>query len=350
MSVSILTTADRQQYADFVRQHPLGTIHQTWEWGIFQEKDPDIDRTWMLADMESDNYGCGQIKASALVLRRRLPFNLCWLYVPRGPLFDEKNPETMKPLLAKIREIGRQHRAVFVRFDPPIVQIPHQHIQKFLAEMGAHEAHQQYHPQDTLVLDLTTSPDQLLKDMKSKGRYNIKVAQKHNVKIRISEPSQLSRDSEVFYQLLTQTTGRDGFSGHPRRFYEEMLTTLGPEHSKLYLAEYEGKPVAAIITTYFKDTATYYFGASSNEFRHTMAPYLLQWQAILDAQKAGYKKYDFLGIAPEGEPGHHLAGVSDFKLKFGGERVTYLAAQEIVYRPVWYLALKTAKYFRRFRH
>lgn len=363
MPITILTTADRQKYNEFVQNHPLGNIHQTWEWGLFQGQNPDMDRIWFVVDMNEKK----EIQSSALVLHRRLPRNLCWLYIPRGPLFDLQKPETLEPLLAEIRKIGQKHHAVFARFDPPVTEPA---IAKFFAHIGAREAHQQYHPQDTLILDLSQNPDQLLTQMKPKGRYNIKVAQKHGVKIRISEPPQIPSDIKTFYELLLQTTGRDGFSGHDQRYYEEMLNNLGSNHAKLYLAEYEGKAVAAIITTYWKDTATYYFGASSNEYRHTMAPYLLQWQAILDAQKAGYRWYDFLGIAPQAEksepeemdgkaPGstkitrknnsetrHHLAGVTDFKLKFGGKHVHFLPAQEIVYKPFWYAAIKLAKWWR----
>jgi lipid II:glycine glycyltransferase (peptidoglycan interpeptide bridge formation enzyme) len=77
-----------------------------------------------------------------------------------------------------------------------------------------------------------------------------------------------------------------------------------------------------------------------------MAPYLLQWQAVLDAKNAGCKYYDFLGIAPENTPDHPWAGVTDFKLKFGGMRVNHVPAQEIIYRPFWYLLMKFAKWLR----
>lgn len=136
--------------------------------------------------------------------------------------------------------------------------------------------------------------------------------------------------------------------------------------AKLYLAEHGGKVLAGMIATYFRDTATYYFGASSNENRHTMAPYLLHWQAIQDARAAGYHYYDFFGIAPENQrdpisktggiskvPGisnanhpHPWQKVTEFKLKFGGERVNYYPAQEIVYQPFWYTLIRFAKWAR----
>ncbi len=380
--MSILTSADRQKYQDFMQKNPLANIHQTFEWGLFQERNPEREQIWFITDLDQKTQ---DIKASALIIRRSLPFNLCWLYIPRGPLFDQnidqQNSKNLQSLFEGIHTIAKVNRAVFVRFDPPVISPPPNSLTAFLHKIGARIAHQQYHPQDTLVLDLTKTTDQLLQEMKPKGRYNIKVAWKHNVKIRISadnpvesaslndsstpgsgSTSQISTDIATFYNLLHQTTSRDGFSGHDQQYYEEMLKNLGPNQAKLYLAEHDGKAVAGIIVTYFKDTATYYFGASSNEDRQTMAPYLLQWQAILDAKKAGFSRYDFLGIAPaeeqstEGGQGkhnnesrHHLAGVTDFKLKFGGERLHFMPAQEIVYSPFWYFMLKLAKWWRKLR-
>ena len=163
--------------------------------------------------------------------------------------------------------------------------------------------------------------------------------------MQVKESDNPHRDIPVFYKLLQQTVTRDQFSGHALDYYRNMFLFLHPR-PKLYLATYKNQPVAAIIVTYFKDTATYYFGASGNEYRHVMAPYLLQWQAIRDAKKAGCRFYDFLGIAPPDQPHHPWAGVSDFKLKFGGKRVNYATAQEIVYRPFLHTLIRLAKWLK----
>jgi len=372
-----ITKKDEAKYLQFVANHPLGSIHQTLEWAEFQVKLNGRDKYWCLAVEDTK----GQIIASALVIRQTLPFKKCWLYCPRGPLADFEHPQALNQLLAKIRELASQNDAVFLRFDPPILE--DQNID--WNSLHAYTAHAHYQPQNTLILDLYLSQEDLLKQMKPKGRYNIKVAQKHGVKIRLSSGDQ--KDIDAFYELLQQTTGRDKFSGHNKKFYQDMLAILSsPEgkndthaqarmsanvhtnaanythasakpQAKLYLAEYQNKIIAGIIVTVFKDTAIYYFGASGNEHRNIMAPYLLQWQAILDAKVAGLKYYDFLGIAPQivypqnasqtdHDPNHPWAGVTDFKLKFGGSRINYQPAQEIIYQPFWYWLITFIKKIR----
>lgn len=336
MKVLEITEKELPKYQKFVSEHPLGSIHQTGEWGEFQTTLSGRDKCWCLA-IEDDK---GEIMASALVIRQTLPMKKSWLYSPRGPLADYHNPAALQKLLQKIRELAKTQNAVFFRFDPPLPQNENIDWKSFKAR----PAHAHYQPENTLFLDLAQTPEELLSQMKPKGRYNIKVAQKHHVHVRVSDGNQ--QDIDAFYRLLQQTTGRDEFSGHNKKYYQDMLTVLGHKKAKLYLADYQGKIVAGMIVTVFKDTATYYFGASSNEHRNVMAPYLLQWQAIQDAKAHGCKYYDFLGIAPEEAKNHPWAGVTDFKLKFGGKRVDYQPAREMVYQPFWYLVMKFVKKIR----
>lgn len=338
-------------YNNFVLSHPLGTIHQLREWGEFQTKTPGRDKFWAL-DLKSDK----EIVASALIIRQSLPFGKCWLYCPRGPLVDYANKKQTAELFAKIAQIAKEEKAVFVRFDPPLLQ-DDTHLQKIPKTRIAH-AH--YQPESTLFIDLTKSEEQILAQMKPKGRYNIKVAQKHGVTVEqcgandppAAREANLQTAIREFYNLFTETTGRDHFSGHPQKFYSDMLEIFAPQKNapasaKLYLARYKGKPVAGAIITYFNQTALYYFGASSGEDRNVMAPYLLHWQIIKDAKSAGYTEYDLFGIAPENTKNHPWAGVTDFKLKFGGDRINYAPAREIVYKPFWYWIIQVAKYLQR---
>ena len=121
-----------------------------------------------------------------------------------------------------------------------------------------------------------------------------------------------------------------------------MLESLG-NNARLYLARLNGQILAATIVTFFKDTATYYYGASSNSHRNLMAPYLLQWQAIKDAKKMSLKLYDFLGISPDNNKKHPWYGVTAFKLKFGGEKINYTSPQEYIFKPILYIVYKLLK-------
>jgi peptidoglycan pentaglycine glycine transferase (the first glycine) len=287
-------------------QHPI--------WGDFQKS---IGRkTWMI-EIEG---------ASALVVQHKMPFGLNWLEVPRGPLFSDE--KSLPEILKKIEEIGKNEKSVFVRMSSyEELKIKNEKLKITLAD---------HHPETSLVIDLHQSEEEILTQMKPKGRYNIKVAEKHEV--IVSE----STDVDAFYQLLSKTGGRDGFSIHSKSYYENMMKSLG-SNAQLLLAKYQDRIIAGGIFIYLDEWGIYYYGASDNEYRNVMAPYLVQWEAIKEAKKRGCKCYDFLGISPNDQKNHPWAGVTEFKKKFGGRIVDYPKAKVMVLRPFWYFLYKIRK-------
>lgn len=348
MDIREYNLQEKEQFNEFVQKNPLGTIHQTYEWGDFQAKSAKRDKYWMLVLEESTITG-KKILGTTLLIRQKLPFGLTWLYCPRGPLMDFENDKQIGLMCDKITEIARKENAVFLRMDPPVSICDTENVVKLencYKSQKFRTAHAEYMPRNTLMIDLTGTEEEILKQMKPKGRYNIKVAERHEVKVDLK----CIKDIDVFFQLFNETTKRDGFSGHPKEYYKNMMDVLGSQQVKLWIAYINGKPLASAIVTYFKDTATYYFGASSAEERNVMAPYLLHWEIMRDAKKHGFKRYDLFGIAPDlrGQPDkkHPWASVSEFKLKFGGSRMDYLPARELVFKPFWYYILKTAKHLK----
>jgi serine/alanine adding enzyme len=101
MQVSELDPKRYQKYENFVENHPLGSIHQTREWALFQTKTPGRDKFWVLVLEDNDS----NIVASALLIRQTLPFQKSWIYSPRGPLVDYNNPEHLNLLFSKIKEL-----------------------------------------------------------------------------------------------------------------------------------------------------------------------------------------------------------------------------------------------------
>ena len=120
---------------------------------------------------------------------------------------------------------------------------------------------------------------------------------------------------EEFLKLTKETAKRNGITSHPEEYYRKMIESLPESMFKIYVAEYDEKIIAANLMLFFDDTATYLHGASGNEYRNLMAPYLLQWQAILDAKNDGYKFYDLGGIKTSGG----WQGITKFKLGFSPE-------------------------------
>lgn len=281
-------------------QHPL--------WAKFQES----------AGRKVFNLTAG--KAQALLIRHKLPMNLCYLEIPRGPLFESE--DDLEKLMSEIRSLAKKEGAIFIRMSP------YDELPLDIGHWTLEIAKGDHHPETSLIIDLTQSEEDILKQMKPKGRYNIKVAQKHGVEVKSSD------DVAAFHKILVKTGGRDGFGIHPSNYYEAMLKSLG-NHAQLLMAYHQDEPIAGGIFTYLEDWGIYYYGASDHAHRKLMAPYLIQWTAIQEAKKRGCHFYDFLGISPEGAKNHAWAGVTQFKKKFGGKVVNYPRAVELRVRPLW---------------
>ena len=191
-------------------------------------------------------------------------------------------------------------------------------------------------PPDTTLIDLTKSEDELLSAMRSKWRYNIRLAQKKGVVVRAyrartdkadvrSLDSDASRALDIFYELYKTTASRDGIAIHAKKYYEDLFA-LSAAHKDaplitVYIASHEGENLASIITLFSKSEAVYLYGASSNAKRNLMPAYLLQWTAICDAKSYGSAVYDFYGMPPSDDKNHPMYGLYLFKTGFGGRIV-----------------------------
>lgn len=318
MKIIEIDSKNKEKWDDFVKSHKQGSFLESYKWGELQKKEGK--KIWRFAIEKNDKY-----LGTMLLVKQDLPLGFSYLYSPMGPVMSLANLEIKigKDLMAKTYSIAEQEKSIFLRLEPKtssLAKIPLGFVKSF-----------QVQPNNTQVLDISKSEEELLKEMHYKTRYNIRLAQRQGVKV--SQSSGKDEDLEVFYKLTLETSKRAGISCHPKSHYREILEVLGPDMARLYLAKYEGKVVAAAIVIFFGNIATYVHGASSDELRNVQAPHLVQWLAILDAKKAGCRHYDFGGIAPEdASESHPWSGITKFKKGFGGYSESYMGSIDFPYR------------------
>lgn len=341
MQLHFLTAVDWSELTAFLQRNSAEIV-QYPAWG---ELSATLGgRAQRLAVRAAD----GAILAAAQVLVRPLPGGGRWLLVARGPVFTTElsaaqAEQAWQILQTGLAELAHTTRAVFARYDWPS-ELP---TAVHPAAVGR-PAHASHFPATTLLLDLTQTTAAILAQMKPKGRYNLKIAEKHGVTVT---ETTAAAAADIFYDLLQKTTARDGFAGHGAAYYRQFLQLLAPAGlASAFVAEHAGRPVAAILVTWAGARATYYYGASDHAARAVMAPYAVQWAAVQAAKTRGCTVYDFLGIAPEDSAEvHPLAGVTRFKKQFGGRTQTYPPSREVVYRPAAYALLRLAKKLRGLR-
>lgn len=305
--------ADLNAYDQWISAHPAGTLWQSLAWKTYQES---LGRgTRLYASFEGET-----IIAGALVIIDKTSFGLSTWDIPRGPIWDEgRGVSGVGSLIERVLADAKKSHCLSLYLSPLQTLEPTSHA---LSPSPRHEQ-----PEATRILDLAKNDDELLAQMHQKGRYNIKVAQKNEVTVR------LSQEINAYYDLMKQTGERDRFGIKPLRHYKAFLEGL--DGSFLMLAYKDETPIAGILGAIHGTMGIYYYGASSYEYRALMAPYLLQWEAIQHCKKNGCTQYDLLGVAPEGSGADHpWSGISSFKEKFGGAFVTYPPERQIVLKPL----------------
>ncbi len=247
-----------------------------------------------------------------------LPFAGQYHYCSRGPIVVDA--ENSKQNLKDLVNFAKSKDANWLRIEPLDQQtlnlIKSSVFQKLI------KTRHDIQPKEIFVLDISKDAEKLLAEMKPKTRYNINVAKKKGIQVAVGREEYL----EEFLRLTKEMAQRQGIVPHPDQYYRHMLKTFPSEMLKIYVAKYQGKIIAAHLMLFNGKFATYLHGASSNENRNVMAPYLLQWQAIIDAKQQGCTHYDFGGvkISEDNQDGKSWEGITKFKLGFSPETKPYI--------------------------
>jgi CelD/BcsL family acetyltransferase involved in cellulose biosynthesis len=177
----------------------------------------------------------------------------------------------------------------------------------------------------TLVIDLGQSSDEIFeRSIDSKRRNMIRKAERSGV--RVVEGS--VADVDVFYdRLVRPTNAKAGISLHPKNYYTNLLRQFGGTGMlKLFLAEYNGETLAAILLVLNRWFAHYWIGAKADDVQNLGQGELLQWHAIQFAKQKGSKYYDLCGYEPR-----RLPRIAEFKADFSKHVVPfYLYAKRSV--------------------
>ncbi len=289
---------DNQVADEFVRQYGQSELLQSTDWIDLQQQFYKVERL---------GYYQQQLVAVTILIRRPLIGQYAYYYSPRGPIFNDKqlSSSLWAKMLVDIKPWLIAQQAIFWRIEPD-----HQPSGLDFIKLGLVRG-PDIQPSQSRVLDIGQDEEAILQQMHPKTRYNIRLAMKRGVVVETVGVDGFAD----FWRLMTITGQRDNFHLHQAHYYQAIIKA---PFSQLLVAKWQGQVLAAGIFAYWGQRAVYLHGASDNQQRQLMAPYLIQWQAILTARQHGCQSYDFFGINQQKWP-----GVTRFKQGFGGKIVNY---------------------------
>jgi peptidoglycan pentaglycine glycine transferase (the first glycine) len=268
----------------------------------------------------------------ALVLWKDVPAGQRIAYVPRGPIFDHREPAQLEAALAALARRAHEERAIFLKVDAEVRRDDRELVDRF-SRHGFSRSPQDVQPiVSTLQIDLNRDEEAIFAGLDKDTRWSVRTAGKRGVDVVERRDDEALRG---FYRLYVETARRAGFIARPWWYYERVWRTLLDEDNALLLmAILEDSVVAGAMVFWCGERAVYWYGASGDAARRSYASFLLQWRCIRRARERGAALYDMGGIPAEPSERDPMYGVYLFKKGFGGERVDFIGAHDIAPRPV----------------
>jgi len=254
-----------------------------------------------------------------------------YLFSPHTPLIIWDYFEILKAIKKDLIEIWKKEWASFIRFNPPVENIIENYNNFKNIWFSSSPIHE--HAEETNILDLIKSEEELLNEIDKKDRYYIKRAIKEQVKVRIDNNQDHIETLIKMHQEHSKKIWYHAFSEK----YIKNLYKIFQNNIRTISASYEWKIESILMTIKFWQTCVYYIAASDIIHSKFSPNYLCQWTAILQAKKDGAKFYNFWWVTPDKNPKHPLAWVSQFKRKFWWKDYFLIHAQDLIISPKYFI-------------
>lgn len=327
----------RRQYEAFLTGHERCNFQQSPQWA-------NVKSDWKNEIILAED-GHGHITGALSVLIREVPFFGNLMYAARGPLCRTDDAGSLRQLVDGAAVLAKKYNAMALRMEPD-VEASDLPFRAVMTDLGckfrdpSKDPHDIIQPRHVFRLDIRGKTEaEMMAGFSAKLRYNIRSAERRGVEVR--EGSR--RDLRIFRDMLAETGRRDGFIPRSLAYLQRVYDELGPQHTTLLMAYFEGVPIAGAMPIFYGNKTWYAFGADRSEYRRLMPNYLLQWEMIKMAVARGDDVYDMRGtleVTNENEPG---SGLYCFKRRFGGQLVEFVGEVYIPYKPAVYALYRRAE-------
>jgi lipid II:glycine glycyltransferase (peptidoglycan interpeptide bridge formation enzyme) len=260
-----------------------------------------------------------------------------WYFIPEGPVLPQNEEDAAQVFRAVMDSIGEKRASEDRVVSHLCIEPRWEKMPDFAAEFRPRRGWLE--PRNTVYVDLSVDEDALLARMKPKGRYNIRLAQRHGVSV-VEDIS--SRGLADWLRLYQATVDRHDLKPKPTEYFDALVAKFNAnECGSIHFAEYRGERIAAAMVVYFGKRATYFFGGSLDAHRNVMAPYLLHFEVMRQAKARGCDWYDLYAVAPaDAGADHKWAGFSELKRKLGGVEVRFVPSLNFIYDQSAYYATR----------
>lgn len=272
-----------------------------------------------------------------LVLEKSFPVLGKLWYLIKGP--DVADVAEIPALLEALQAfVKRAKLNVFcVKIEPDVIASAQAHA--MLSGAGLVKVPDLQPNDNTALLDISPEPNQLLRNLHSRGRNAVRRAQREEVEVVRMEPTQETMDT--MYQLMVGTiAAKSTNTVRDFEYYRQFWTEFAQRgQGRFYFVFEDGVASVGAFVINYGAKATYKDGGSLQKRNQYGDSHLVQWVAINDMKEQGALEYDFCGTPPSDrlkDPTHAHHGLGLFKTSFSKTVTDFVGCYDLVLSPVRY--------------
>jgi len=104
--------------------------------------------------------------------------------------------------------------------------------------------------------------------------------------------SVIDQDVERFYRAYSESVRNLGTPVFPKRYFQILQRVFG-DACEILTVEHEGKPVASVMSFYFKDEVLPYYGGGTDAARDLKGNDFMYWEVMRRAVEKGCRVFDY---------------------------------------------------------
>lgn len=381
--MEFVDNVSQEEYTDFVINHKYSHFLKSYEWG-------EVSKCRGLSPYYVGLKNDGKLVATALLLKKQLPLGYSYFYIPRGYTIDYSDTSLLNEFTNYIKNFTNKHKSLFFKIDPDIklhtidkdAKVIDDGINNYklvndLVDIGFKRKKLNYYfenmqPRYTFRVDVSSDMDVVRKRYSKTVFRFIKQGSKYDVDVRVGTRN----DIDEFIRLMKMTEKRQGFFSHNYDFYPQLYDIFSKSNSvslllasvslshcleviheeikncsdqvklqKLKNTENLFKSVSSVkdsivissyINIHYGNKSWYLYGANDLTFKDTFANYKLFDFQIEHAHNLGKEIFDEFGTIGNPMSKKSVAGLHEFKKKFGGEYTEFIGEFTYVTKPFMY--------------
>ncbi len=286
----------------------------------------------------------GAIRGVAQAFVRATIIGKTIVYVPHGPVWDHEapdGPEILEALVTGLRRLARAFSAIGVKMDPRALPGLGRESDSVagLVDRGLRQSPFDLQARTTRIIDLGADEATRIASWSGDARNRWRRAEREGSTTEIfrrPEPGAMT----AFDAVLRATAEHGRFRTRPSEFYAGLARELA-EEGRFYLAvtSWEARPIAVMYVVVVGDRAFYLYGGAVRDVpRNTYGPYAAMAAMQAALARDHIHSLDVWGVAepddPEADP--RWAGFSEFKIRFGGQKLRHPGTFDLPVEPAWW--------------